>query len=106
MDINNSLVKDGAVTQAPAAYFQQCIASKLDALFTSVPGLSIFLIPSPRDIIHNHFAFPQSAFDKEQLGLSRVRQPLFLCYPISDISPAALRIYTFFLIPVFSPSME
>lgn len=106
VDINNSLIKDGAVTQTPAAYFQQYFTSKLDVLFTSVPGISIFLVPSPRDIIHDHIAFPQNTLNTEQLGISRVRQLLFPYHLISALTLGELRIYTFSRIPVFSRLME
>lgn len=80
VDINNDLIKEGAVTDTSVGYFQQYMASKFDALFNSVPGISIFLVPSVRDIIHDHIAFPQNALNKAQLGLSNVCQPLPLCY--------------------------
>ncbi|KAF8318988.1 DNA polymerase alpha, subunit B [Clavulina sp. PMI_390] len=71
VDLNNSRIKTGAVTQTPLGYFQEHIASKLNNLLGSVPGISIFLVPSPRDIVHSHFAFPQRPFDAEALGISK-----------------------------------
>ena len=68
------MIEQGAVTQTPTEVFRDQVASQLTRLAEASPGTVILLVPSLRDMISVHIAFPQAMLDKESLGLSKVRR--------------------------------
>ena len=68
------MIEQGAVAQTPTEIFRDQVASQLTRLAEASPGTVILLIPSLRDMISVHIAFPQAMLDKESLGLSKVRR--------------------------------
>ncbi|KAF8333523.1 DNA polymerase alpha/epsilon subunit B-domain-containing protein [Cantharellus anzutake] len=71
IDCNNELIKTANITESPIDTFQKCISAPLAALLGNVPGLSVVLVPSIRDVIHDHCVTPQKPLAHERLGLSK-----------------------------------
>ncbi|KDQ09882.1 hypothetical protein BOTBODRAFT_58411 [Botryobasidium botryosum FD-172 SS1] len=63
VDANHPLIKLGDIDETPAELFASRITAPLRALFNNASFPSVFVIPSVRDMISDHAAFPQSAFD-------------------------------------------
>jgi hypothetical protein len=59
----------------PHEIFRDQITARLLRLNESSPATTIILVPSVRDIISRHMAFPQAMFDRETLGLPKVSPP-------------------------------
>jgi DNA polymerase alpha subunit B len=65
----------------PADIFRHQIADRLIPFVERCPGTQVIMIPSVRDLISRHVAFPQSNFEKERmadLGLPKVRIDMVL----------------------------
>ncbi|KAJ9119956.1 hypothetical protein QFC24_005439 [Naganishia onofrii] len=75
VDSAHPLLKVGDTDLTPVQLFREHISSRLTALMESSPGTAVILIPSVRDLISRHVAFPQTPLDKDpELGLpKRVR---------------------------------
>lgn len=72
IDSNHTLIKTGDIDDTPSTLFREKIAARLIKLKTSSPQTRIYLIPSMRDIIAPHAAYPQSPlnFRDPALGLT------------------------------------
>lgn len=73
IDSAHPLVATGAITQMPIDIFREQISARLHRLVESSPSTMIILVPSVRDVVSQHVAFPQAMLDKESLGLPKVR---------------------------------
>ncbi len=58
-------------TATMATVFKYMISSPLNRLVSSNPNISILLVPSIRDVIDRHVAWPQDAFPRKELGLPK-----------------------------------
>ena len=56
----------------PHDIFREQISSRLQRLHETSPATTVILVPSVRDIISRHMAFPQAMFDRDTLGLPKV----------------------------------
>lgn len=57
----------------PLDIFKEQITARLLRLLEASPSTTIILVPSVRDVVSHHVAFPQAMLDKESLGLPKVR---------------------------------
>lgn len=90
LDLEHPLLSSGAIppslltrldpdTATVSTLFRHLISSHLSTLTSLVPGISIILIPSVRDLLSAHVSFPQEAFvaganrpqTRKELGLPR-----------------------------------
>nr|XP_031860917.1 uncharacterized protein CI109_003644 [Kwoniella shandongensis]KAA5527989.1 hypothetical protein CI109_003644 [Kwoniella shandongensis] len=71
VDAQHPLIATGAVTQTPLDIFKDQISRRLHTLVESSPGTVIILVPSVRDLVSRHMAFPQSMLEKDTLGLPK-----------------------------------
>lgn len=60
------------MTQTPTEIFKDQITARLQRLYEASPGTKVALVPSIRDIVSRHVAYPQAALDRESLGLLKV----------------------------------
>jgi len=72
VDSQHPLIQLGAVTSTPAELFRDQITSRLQRVIESSPATVIILVPSVRDMISRHVAYPQAMLDKEALGIPKV----------------------------------
>lgn len=68
----------------PNDIFKEQISARLQRLLDVSPATTIILVPSVRDIVSTHVAFPQAMLDKETLGLPKVRYSHPIVYYISQ----------------------
>lgn len=61
----------GQVSQTPVEIWRDQIGSRLQRIVEETPGTHIILVPSIRDMVSRHVAFPQAMLDKELLGLPK-----------------------------------
>ena len=61
-------VRDGEIDSSPAEIFLENFATQLQAFLDLSPRSLVLLVPSVRDVIHNHVVFPQSEFHSEYAG--------------------------------------
>ena len=74
MDASHPLIKVGDIDSTPMELFKQQISTRLTLLMESTPGTAVILVPSVRDLISRHVAFPQTPLEKSvELGLPKVR---------------------------------
>ncbi|EJU05826.1 DNA polymerase alpha subunit B [Dacryopinax primogenitus] len=72
IDSNHSLIRKGDVDHTPLQIFRHKVAGPLRRCMESNPGMSLVVVPSVRDLISFHSAFPQAALsDAEELGLPK-----------------------------------
>ncbi|OCF32814.1 DNA polymerase alpha subunit B [Kwoniella heveanensis BCC8398] len=71
VDSNHPAITSGAVLQTPTEIFRDQVSRRLQRIVDTSPNTVIILIPSVRDIVSRHMAYPQSMLDKEVLGLSK-----------------------------------
>ncbi|WVQ82653.1 hypothetical protein IAT38_004785 [Cryptococcus sp. DSM 104549] len=71
VDSKHPSIAKGAVTQTPTELFQEQISKRLQRVVDRSPGTIIILVPSVRDLVSRHMAFPQSMLEKEPLGLPK-----------------------------------
>ena len=81
LDAEHPLIRTGDFDLPPSAtkpdqatltdVFRHYISSSLQSLTARLPTCSIILVPSLRDAISRHAAFPQDKLPKKELGLSR-----------------------------------
>ncbi|KAJ1303322.1 hypothetical protein OPQ81_011518 [Rhizoctonia solani] len=75
VDSNHPLIKTGQVDDVPLDIFRQKISSPLVQLENEIPELLVIFVPSPRDLVSSHIAFPQAALERTpQLGLPKRSQ--------------------------------
>lgn len=74
VDASHPLIKVGDVDETPTEIFRRQISTRLTLLMESSPGTAVILIPSVRDLVSRHVAFPQTPLEKStELGLPKVR---------------------------------
>ncbi|WWC66502.1 uncharacterized protein I206_100404 [Kwoniella pini CBS 10737] len=71
VDSQHPSIISGAVTQTPVEIFRHHVSRRLQTVLDASPGTVIILVPSVRDIVSSHMAFPQSMLDKESLALPK-----------------------------------
>nr|XP_019049362.1 hypothetical protein I302_03148 [Kwoniella bestiolae CBS 10118]OCF28292.1 hypothetical protein I302_03148 [Kwoniella bestiolae CBS 10118] len=71
VDSQHPFIVSGAITQTPNDIFRDQVSRRLQNILDASPGTVIILVPSVRDVISRHMAFPQSMLDKEVLGLPK-----------------------------------
>ncbi|WVR05995.1 hypothetical protein IAU60_003023 [Kwoniella sp. DSM 27419] len=71
VDNQHPMIIAGAINQSPAEIFAEHVSRRLQRLVEASPATVIILIPSVRDIVSRHMAFPQSMLEKEALGLPK-----------------------------------
>ncbi|KAG8691228.1 DNA-directed DNA polymerase alpha subunit pol12 [Ceratobasidium sp. 423] len=75
VDSNHPLIKAGKIDDTPVDTFRHKISGPLVQLENEIPELLIVFVPSPRDLITSHVAFPQAALERiPQLGLPKRSQ--------------------------------
>ncbi|KAF2453676.1 DNA polymerase alpha subunit B N-terminal-domain-containing protein [Lineolata rhizophorae] len=84
LDIEHPCVRSGELPELPphitggdpdaanlAAVFKHLISTPINQAVQNHPGMQVILIPSPRDAVAHHVAFPQDRLPKRELGLHR-----------------------------------
>ncbi|GHJ84547.1 hypothetical protein NliqN6_0949 [Naganishia liquefaciens] len=72
VDASHPLIKVGDIDSTPMELFKQQISTRLTLLMESTPGTAVILVPSVRDLISRHVAFPQTPLEKSvELGLPK-----------------------------------
>lgn len=56
----------------PIDIFKEQVSARLQRLIDASPSTVIILVPSVRDVVSRHVAFPQAMLEKEALGLPKV----------------------------------
>ena len=72
MDSQHPKIVNGQVTQTLVEVWGDQIGSRLQRVVEHSPGTHIILVPSVRDMVNRHMAFPQAMLDKELLGIPKV----------------------------------
>lgn len=62
IDCMHASLKNGEVDEPPIAQFRSAILEPLQQLLDSVPGTSVVVVPSVRDLVSEHAVFPQAEF--------------------------------------------
>ncbi|KAI5475991.1 DNA polymerase alpha subunit B [Pseudohyphozyma bogoriensis] len=65
VDSEHPLIKNGDVDQTPTEIFRDQISPRLVKLAAASRRTTVLLVPSARDLISNHLAYPQSPFIKD-----------------------------------------
>ena len=60
------------MTSTPTELLRDKVISQLQRVIDSSPATVIFLVPSVRDMISRHVAYPQAMLDRESLGIPKV----------------------------------
>ncbi|KAL7424793.1 DNA-directed DNA polymerase alpha subunit pol12 [Cryptotrichosporon argae] len=68
---NHPLIAAGKLTQMPADIFRDKIGKEIARLADACPATTVLLVPSVRDCVSAHVAYPQAAFNKAGLGLPK-----------------------------------
>lgn len=71
LPVNHSGLLDPNLMQLPQELFENHIGSRLRRLCDSSARTTAILLPSTRDIVHPHAAWPQPMFDKTMLGIHK-----------------------------------
>ncbi|WWC58474.1 uncharacterized protein I303_101017 [Kwoniella dejecticola CBS 10117] len=71
VDSQHPSITSGAITLSPTEIFRHHISRRLQSVLDASPGTVIILVPSVRDVVSSHMAFPQSMLEKESLGLPK-----------------------------------
>jgi DNA polymerase alpha subunit B len=72
IDASHPIIASGAITRSPADIFKSEITARLLRTGEVSPNTYILLVPSVKDIVSTHMAYPQAMLDKETLGLPKV----------------------------------
>ena len=75
VDSAHPKIKAGDVDKRPVEIFREQIGDRISSFVESCPGTQIIMIPSVRDLVSRHVAFPQANLEKErmvELGLPKV----------------------------------
>jgi DNA polymerase alpha subunit B len=74
IDSSHPLVKVGDLDETPTEIFRNQVASRLSTFTEDCPATAVIVIPSVRDMVSRHVAFPQAMLEKSpELGLPKVR---------------------------------
>ncbi|WVQ77069.1 hypothetical protein IAR50_006752 [Cryptococcus sp. DSM 104548] len=71
IDSQHPAIKSGLVTESPTDIFRTQISERLQKVIDASSGTVIILVPSVRDVVSRHMAFPQAMMDKEELGIPK-----------------------------------
>ncbi|KIR70914.1 DNA polymerase alpha subunit B [Cryptococcus deuterogattii CA1014] len=88
IDSQHPIIKSCAVTETPQEIFRKQISRRLQKVVSQSPSTVIILVPSVRDVVSHHMAFPQSMLEKEYLGLPKSKLSLILAHSQSTRSPS------------------
>lgn len=66
------MIKAGNVDELPEDLFRRKISRRLNQVSEQSPRTNIILVPSGRDLVSTHVAYPQAPLDRESLQLSKV----------------------------------
>lgn len=72
VDSSHPLLKVGDTDLTPQQLFQQEVSRKLSSFLDYSLNTTIVMIPSVRDMISHHIAYPQSPLEREALALHKV----------------------------------
>ncbi|KAF7968742.1 hypothetical protein HWV62_29569 [Athelia sp. TMB] len=87
VDSAHPFVRDGEIDSSPADIFLENFSTQLQAFLDLSPRSLVLLVPSVRDVIHNHAVFPQSEFHPEYAGDRRIRLLSNPCrFTLNDVS--------------------
>jgi len=64
-------IQSGKISVSPTDLFREQVAARISRINEVSPATTVILIPSVRDLISQHAAYPQAAFDRTGLGLSK-----------------------------------
>lgn len=64
-------IQRGQISVSPSELFREQVAARLARLHDASSATIVVLIPSVRDLISAHAAYPQAMLDKEGLGLAK-----------------------------------
>ena len=71
VDSAHPLIKIGDVEMTPDAQFRTSILEPLQQLLDSLPGTTVLIVPSIRDLVNDHAVFPQA-----ELGANIINDPV------------------------------
>lgn len=71
VDSSHPLIQSGKIDVSPSELFKKEITSRLTRITEALSATTIVLVPSVRDLVSNHPAYPQAALDKASLGLGK-----------------------------------
>ena len=77
MDASHTSLQTGKVEQHPSTIFAENFGKYLKWYSQRCPATRIILIPSVKDILSNHYVFPQGALDPQGLNLPQVGITLY-----------------------------
>jgi len=72
VDSQHPSLINGQVGQTSTEIWREQIGSRLQRIIDHSPGTHIILVPSVRDAVSRHVAYPQAMLDKELLGIPKV----------------------------------
>ena len=70
VDSSHPRIKSGDVDETPEQLFAKHFAGSIADILAEKPSMSIFVVPSVRDVLSEHASFPQSEFDASLLSHS------------------------------------
>lgn len=73
VDSNHPLIQSGKITTSPVEIFREQITRRITRLLDTSPATNVVLVPSVRDMVSCHTAYPQAMLDRDELGLSGKR---------------------------------
>ncbi|KZP31431.1 DNA polymerase alpha, subunit B [Athelia psychrophila] len=97
VDSAHPSIKDGDIDSSPADIFHDHFTTQLKDFLNLSPGSIVLLVPSIRDVIHNHVVFPQSEFQSEYAGDPRIHLlPNPSRFTLNDVSFGVTSVDTLF----------
>ncbi|WOO78183.1 DNA polymerase alpha subunit B [Vanrija pseudolonga] len=90
VDASHPHILNGKITSSPTEIFREQIASRIARINEVSPATIVILIPSVKDLISRHVAYPQAMLEREGLGLSKAVKllPNPCTFSINEISIA------------------
>ena len=83
IDSNHPQVKKGEIDELPEEIFRNKIGFRLTRALETVQGCTAVLIPSVRDLISPHVAYPQDSIPRKGLGLPSKQRCKCVTNPIA-----------------------
>ncbi|CAG8547618.1 18778_t:CDS:10, partial [Acaulospora morrowiae] len=114
VDEDHPLIQAGEVNITPGEIFSRKIAPMLLAFVRKSPNVKLIMIPSVKDICHDHIAFPQPPWDKSGIPESIICLPNPVQFKVNEVVFAIGNVdilchlfqeETESLYPLFPPSM-
>ena len=72
VDSQHPQIRNGTALATPVDIFKDNVSFQLRRLVEASPSTWVLLVPSVRDIVSDHVAYPQGKLDKKALGLHHV----------------------------------